>query len=729
MATIKDVAKHADVSIATVSRIINNRGPISEKTRNRVYESMKALNYQPNEMARALQKQKSNIIGLIVPSIEYDFFSRLIEAVEETCHEHGYKLMLGRSGENEDREIEMVSMLEGNKVDGILLCSRLGDAGIYRDRATMPIVSIDRDIDGFSTVTSDNYQGGVLAADELYAAGSRRPVLFGNRTPEYMTMNARNRGFFDECGKLGMEPRHIPASISNDDTALAVRSFLCGLEKYPDADGVFITGDVLASQIVCSQTVRKMGIFKKMPVISYDGLNISGLLGISTIAQPIREMGKTAAEQLIQEIECRSEDKESHTRFVLPVCFIERDSTARFKRVDEEMDFERLTAYIDSLKEEYGIPAADCKITKDHKVVYRHMMGCSDYENKTPLNEETIFRFFSATKVVTMTAVMQQIERGKLRLYDEVRQYLPEYNMMKVADTFNFTFPLKWPTSSDPCHYAHNAIRIIDLMTMTAGLSYDTDSKEEKEIREKSNNQASTREVVAELAKMPLVYEPGTRYSYGLCHDVLAAVVEVVSGQKYSEYLKENIFDPLGIKDLYFHWDRDPKLNERVCALYQGVFGTDDIIPDTGEMTSGFKITANYESGGAGLAGTVDAYSILIDALCNGGVGANGARILSEESVKMFSVPYTTGQMSRDFAVTGKVGYEYGLGVRVLMDDRDSRSPVGEFGWDGAAGAYVLVDPVNHISIFYTQHIAGYPRVYSEIHPRIRDIAYECMGY
>ena len=729
MATIKDVAKHADVSIATVSRIINNRGPISEKTRNRVYESMKALNYQPNEMARALQKQKSNIIGLIVPSIEYDFFSRLIEAVEETCHEHGYKLMIGRSGENEDREIEMVSMLEGNKVDGILLCSRIGDAGIYRDRTTMPIVSIDREIDGFTTVTSDNYQGGVLAADELYAAGSRHPFLFGNRTPEYMTMNARNKGFFDECGKLGMEPRHIPAAISNDDTGLAVRSFLRGLEKYPDSDGVFITGDVLASQLVCSRTLRKMGIFQRMPLVSYDGLNISGLLEISTVAQPIREMGKAAAEQLIREIECRPEERENHTRFVLPVCLIERDSTARFKRVDEEMDFERLTAYMDSLKKEYGIPAADCKITKDHKVVYRHMTGCSDYENTTPINEKTIFRFFSATKLVTMTAVMQQIERGNLRLYDEVRQYLPEYNMMKVADTFNFTFPLKWPTSSDPCHYAHSAIRIIDLMTMTAGMSYDTDSKEQREIREKSGGQASTREVVAELAKMPLVYEPGTRYSYGLCHDVLAAVVEVVSGKKYSEYLKENIFDPLGIKELYFHWDKDPALTDRVCALYQGVFGTDDIIPDTGEMTAGFKITENYESGGAGLAGTVDSYSILIDALCNGGVGANGARILSEESVKMFSVPYTTGQMSKDFAVTGKVGYEYGLGVRVLVDDRASRSPIGEFGWDGAAGAYVLVDPVNHISIFYTQHIAGYPKAYSEIHPKIRDIAYECMGY
>jgi CubicO group peptidase (beta-lactamase class C family) len=85
--------------------------------------------------------------------------------------------------------------------------------------------------------------------------------------------------------------------------------------------------------------------------------------------------------------------------------------------------------------------------------------------------------------------------------------------------------------------------------------------------------------------------------------------------------------------------------------------------------------------------------------------------------------------MSEDFAFTGKVGYDYGLGVRVLVDETVAKSPVGEFGWDGAAGAYVLVDTTHHISIFYAQHIAGFPKVYSEIHPKIRDIAYECMGY
>ena len=725
MATIKDVAKHAEVSIATVSRIINNRGPISEKTRKKVYDSMRELNYQPNEMARALQKQKSNIIGLIVPSIQYEFFGRLIEAAEETCHARGYKLMLCRSGEKEDREIEMVSMLEGNKVDGILLCSRLGDASIYTEKTTMPVVSIDREIEGFSSVTSDNYQGGVLAARELYEAGCTHPVLFGDQTPEYMAMNDRNIGFIEECKRLGSTPGYILAPSLLDDEEAVIQGFLDGFYKNADMDGLFITGDALAAGIICSPKVRDTGILDGIPIIAYDGLEISKMLGVSTISQPIYEMGVSAAAQLMEEIEGNAERRQ----VVLPVSLIVRSSTSKYKKVDKKMNFDKLTKYIDSLSRAYGIPAADCKITKDHETVYRHMAGNADYEKSRKLNERTLFRLFSATKVITMTAVMQQIERGNLGLYDEVYKYLPEFGQMKVADEFKFEFPVRWPKSTDRCHYAHQSIRIIDLMTMTSGMSYDTDSEEEREIRRESGGQASTREVMKAIAKMPLVYEPRTRYSYGLGHDVLAAVVEVVSGQRYSDYLKANIFEPLGIRDFYFHPERDESLMERICALYMGVFGTNDIVKDDGSLSGGFAITERYESGGAGLVGTVDAYSTFIDALCNGGVGANGCRILSEESVRMFMVPYTTGQMSADFAVTGKTGYEYGLGVRVLVDGTVSKSPVGEFGWDGAAGAYVLVDPVNKISIFYAQHVVGYPKAFSEIHPVIRDLAYECMGF
>lgn len=287
--------------------------------------------------------------------------------------------------------------------------------------------------------------------------------------------------------------------------------------------------------------------------------------------------------------------------------------------------------------------------------------------------------------------------------------------------------PVVWPTENDPCHLAHRTIRMIDLMSMSAGLSYDMEAEALKRVKKDSGNQAGTREVVGAIARMPLLYEPGTRWRYSLAHDVLAAVVEAVSGMRFGEYLKANIFEPLEIKDFYFSLDEAQKA--RLSAFYTVDTDRDVIVPAGEELAETFRVTSNYESGGAGLIGTVDAYSVFADALCNGGVGWNGRAILSGESIRLFSTNYVTGRLLADFKRGGKIGYGYGLGVRVLMDPCTSRSPLGEFGWDGAAGAYVLADPVNHISIFYAQHIMAFQKAYDEIHPKIRDLAYEAMGF
>lgn len=392
------------------------------------------------------------------------------------------------------------------------------------------------------------------------------------------------------------------------------------------------------------------------------------------------------------------------------------------------MNFDKLTAYLDSLEQKYGVPGADCKITYRHETVFRHGAGYSDYERQKPVSCRDMYRLYSASKVITMIAVLQQMERGNLGLYDYVSTYLPEFTVMRVSDTYRWEeMPPKWPVSGDACHLAHNRIRIIDLMSMTAGLSYDTASKEIRELRERSRNQATTREMMGAIAKMLLISEPGTRYGYSLAHDVLAAVVEVTSGMKFSEYLRQNIFEPVGAKDFCFHPDEEQK--KRIAAIYLCDRETKKILPCSQETADGFALSEQYESGGAGLIGTVDAYSAVIDAVCNGGKTAEGKRILSEASVALLQTNYTTGQMLEDFRIAGKKGYGYGLGVRVLIDQSASRSPLGEFGWDGAAGAYVLVDPKNKISIFYAQHIMGHLVSYDMIHPAIRDLTYEAMGF
>ncbi len=388
------------------------------------------------------------------------------------------------------------------------------------------------------------------------------------------------------------------------------------------------------------------------------------------------------------------------------------------------MGFEKLTEYINSLEEKYGIHGADCKITKGHEVVYRHMAGHSDYDMKVPVSDQDLYHLYSATKVITMIAVMQLVDQNKVCLYDEVSRYLPEFTYMKVADDFqSCAFPPQWPTKDTKCHLAHNRIRIIDLMSMTAGLTYDVTSDYIMQLKEESNNQASTREVVAAIAKMPLIFEPGTRWSYSLGHDVLGAVVEVISKESYGDYLKKYIFEPLGICDFYFHLDEN--LEKRLSAQYAADFHTKKIEPV--ENINRYKLTDRYESSGAGLAGSVDAYSAVIAAISNHGVGENGNRILSEESIRLLSTNYVTGKMLEDFKGTGKIGYGYGLGVRVLIEEDKSESPLGEFGWDGAAGAYVVIDPVNQISIFYVQQILGFITAYDTIHPMIRDLAYEAM--
>lgn len=386
------------------------------------------------------------------------------------------------------------------------------------------------------------------------------------------------------------------------------------------------------------------------------------------------------------------------------------------------MKFDKLTAYLDSLEEKYGIRSVDCQVTKDHEIIYRHMHGHCDYDGKVDTNKDNLYRLYSATKVITMISVMQLIEQGKLDFYGEVRKYLPEFGVMRVADDFKMEgFPIKWPDRNTPGHLAHNAIRIIDLMSMTAGMSYDITSDEIKEIKKSSGNKANTREVVAAIARMTLLYEPATRWSYSLAHDVLAAVVEVVSGQRFSEYLNENIFNTLEVKDFYFKLDKEQR--DRLCAQYAADFKTKVIGPVPNE--NNFQLTEEYESGGAGLAATVDAYSTIIDALSCGGVGRNGKRILRQESVTLFTQSYTTGIMQDDFKLSGKIGYGYGLGVRVLKDAEGSKSPVGEFGWDGAAGAYVVVDPISHISIFYVQQVLGFIPAYDIIHPTVRELVYE----
>ncbi len=387
------------------------------------------------------------------------------------------------------------------------------------------------------------------------------------------------------------------------------------------------------------------------------------------------------------------------------------------------MNFSKLTEYLNTLEARYGVHGLDCKILHEHEPVYRYMTGYSNYALTKPVSERDLYDVYSCTKIVTMAAVMQLVEQGRLGLDDLIADYLPEYANMMVATDFRIgEWPFAWPTLSSPLTPAKHQIHIHELMSMTAGLSYDVFSEPIHKMQQESGNQATTREVAKAIAAMPLIAEPGTRFSYGLGHDVLAAVVELIGGEPFAQHVKRHLFDPLGATDMYFHTPGSEK--SRLSAQYRMDFQTGVISPNNDMI---FRLSDRHDSGGAGLTCTVDSYSLVLDALANGGVGASGLRILRLESIAAMQQNRLNEQQLLDFRKTGKIGYGYGLGVRTLMDASCAKSPVGEFGWDGAAGGYALIDPKNHVSIFYTHEIVGMIAAYNEIHPTIRDLAYEAM--
>ena len=388
------------------------------------------------------------------------------------------------------------------------------------------------------------------------------------------------------------------------------------------------------------------------------------------------------------------------------------------------MNFSQLTGYLDRLGSDYGVPGYDLIIRKDHETLYRRRGGFCDYDRTRPVSDQDLYFMYSATKVITMTAAMQLIETSRLGLEDPVSRYLPEFEHMEVADHFALgQWPPQIPTLEDPHHPAHTPITIRMLMTMTAGLNYDIGNRGIVKLREETGGRATTREMMSAIAGMPLLYEPGTHYAYSLGHDVIAAVIEVVTGQTYGRYLRDHIFDPLGVRDAYFHLN--DALRARLTAQYAADMQTGKIHPT--EQTCAYTLTENYESGGAGLICTAEAYATVMDALACGGVGATGARILSEASLRQMGENQLPPEILPDYQVPWRMEYGYGLGVRALVHPEESPTPQGEFGWDSAGGAWTLVDPVNHISILYVQEILSMIRSYSEIHPALRNLIYEAF--
>ena len=361
------------------------------------------------------------------------------------------------------------------------------------------------------------------------------------------------------------------------------------------------------------------------------------------------------------------------------------------------MNFSALKDYLEKLPQEWGIPQCALILRQGRDTVFEKLVNA---------DKSDAYWLYSATKLFTATMFCRLLEQGKLHLEDRVSDYLPEYAQLQIADAEG-----NLRTAQKPLLLEH-------LITMCGGMTYDIFHPCITGAADRS-----TRGIVREIAKMPLVDEPGDTYLYSLCHDVLAAVMEEVSGQRYEELLRREIIEPLGMTDTCFHPDAGS--TDRFAPRFEWQGRKKGAVPCAGDNK--FEFSPEYDSGGAGLCSTLEDYILLPEALANGGLGRDGYPLLKPETIEEMRRDRIHGSRREGFDLRWARlrSYGYGLGVRTRIDHDDGgKSPVGEFGWDGAAGAYCIIDPKNRISAFYVQHVLNMGPVFEDIHPRLRDLIY-----
>ena len=342
--------------------------------------------------------------------------------------------------------------------------------------------------------------------------------------------------------------------------------------------------------------------------------------------------------------------------------------------------FEQTKALCDQFLK-LGIPGFDLIVYKDGECILRHMGGYADPENKVPTQGKEKYHIYSCSKLFTCVAAMQLWEKGMFSLEDDLADYLPAFREMtvKVKGVGN--------------RKAKNPIKIHHLFQMTAGLNYKLQTPLLREYYLADGGRCPTVELVNQFAKTPLEFEPGEGWQYSLCHDVLAALVEVLSGQKFESYVKEHIFDPLGMENSDFlHPIED----------WEGFARQYRYLKETGEFQpwwiNTYRPGREYASGGAGCVSTVEDYIKFLEAL------RVGDQILKKETIAMMATDRLTEQQ-REMYTYGNASVGYGLGMRTPRGDPKRT----EFGWGGAAGAFASVDPVNNLTIFYAQHVLQAP--------------------
>ena len=377
------------------------------------------------------------------------------------------------------------------------------------------------------------------------------------------------------------------------------------------------------------------------------------------------------------------------------------------------MDFTRVVNFLESLGE-VGIPGTDLSIYLKGNEVFRHRHGFADLESKKPIGPDTLFAIWSMTKVITCASALRLYEEGRYLLTDPLYEYLPGFKDMKYRKTRD-----NGMVDIEPCT---GHIRIVDLFTMSSGLTYNF--SENLINAAKTAQNTGLLEFVSALSKEPLYFEPGTRWHYGLSHDVVGALVETLSGKPFGDYLRDEIFEPLGMDDTFFNLGIPEDKAGRIASAYSFDEATREHkkvepTPMPGEW--------RFECGGGGLISSVDDYAKFANALCAGGTAANGYRLLGRATVELMRANQLDCARMGDYNWIHHSGYGYGLGVRTMVDRAagGANSYTGEFGWSGMLGTFVLMDPSADLTYVYAQQLM--PSKEGYVSPRLRNIIYACL--
>lgn len=357
-------------------------------------------------------------------------------------------------------------------------------------------------------------------------------------------------------------------------------------------------------------------------------------------------------------------------------------------------DFIQVQDILNEMVSKEAVSGVNCLICKDENKFY-YQAGYADIENQITMKRDTIFRLYSMSKPMTAAAVMLLVQDGKLDIASPVSDYIPSFSTPFISACENIR-----PASRE--------VSIRDLLNMTSGCSYDGNETltqkltgeliEEIKINMEGNNALSTQTIAERIGEIPLAFEPGSEFLYGMSADILGAIIEIVSGKKFSEFLKERIWEPLGMENTGF-FVPDSK-QSRLAKVYKkeqdGLHLYED--PHLG-ISNKMNTPPVFESGGAGIVSTIDDWSKFCEMLLNQG-SLNDVTIFKPGIVRFLTESVITEEQRSGLKNWDYLqGYSYGNLMRVLTNPEQAVTlgQKGEYGWDGWLGAYMTIDPVDNM--------------------------------